>query len=665
MVCTTMIDENFQINIEEHINLPDENGNFKCFVTCKDEETIINVFNDLINNDRGEGSLRNSIICDEYLYDDNFSSIFILSQEQIDELEKDPRVQQVTKLPLPKNNLCITQGLQIDKTSTNNGNDDNYALSRCCQLSSLNLPNQYTYTYTGSGVDVVIVDTGIKADHPEWRSRASGNSRLQQIDWSLFYTLTSATTQNVTLDGAFNIYLNESFRPEVLTWYHTERRNNGVSTNASPLVYSFVLPATGVAPYKFVISTTSGGTPLIGANITNNATSSGTVSLTANYNSIPTVLYYFLSGDGFNIDPGNLITPTRYNTQDLSFYTDTDGHGTHCTGTVAGSAFGWAKEANIYTMTSIDVNNGYGSTWLYGLPLVLAWHQWKQTHPSLSARPTVCSNSWRIPALGGVQAYYYPEYSSFNNVVKQMVQAGIHFVRAAGNENIRLVPFGDPLYGAGAVGDGQYSFRIGTPGWPANETTGPLVLVGATDYLAGVLGDGILSGYESKASFSTRGTAVQIFSPGTNIQSAWPTTGFATYRNGVFGSYGARKISGTSMACPQVAGMMATILEQFPTATPQELLNFIRANAITGNIYDYGSNSGTSSLCGAPNLFMYRFPGDQYYFAGKNEGNFTFNNNFYALSGSIPINLSPILLSNYNTYTHYYSSLNIALTALS
>ena len=73
--------ENFQINIEEHINLPDENGNFKCFVTCKDEETIINVFNDLINNDRGEGSLRNSIICDEYLYDDNFSSIFILSQE--------------------------------------------------------------------------------------------------------------------------------------------------------------------------------------------------------------------------------------------------------------------------------------------------------------------------------------------------------------------------------------------------------------------------------------------------------------------------------------------------------------------------------------------------------------------------------------------------------
>jgi subtilisin family serine protease len=40
----------------------------------------------------------------------------------------------------------------------------------------------YTYTLTGEGVDVVIQDSGLQVNHPEFNDEA-GNSRVQQINW--------------------------------------------------------------------------------------------------------------------------------------------------------------------------------------------------------------------------------------------------------------------------------------------------------------------------------------------------------------------------------------------------------------------------------------------------------------------------------------------------
>jgi subtilisin family serine protease len=40
----------------------------------------------------------------------------------------------------------------------------------------------YTYTHDGEGVDIVIMDTGIDASHPEWKG-ADGVTRFQAIDW--------------------------------------------------------------------------------------------------------------------------------------------------------------------------------------------------------------------------------------------------------------------------------------------------------------------------------------------------------------------------------------------------------------------------------------------------------------------------------------------------
>lgn len=48
--------------------------------------------------------------------------------------------------------------------------------------SSFNISGSYYYTLDGTGVDIVIQDSGIVANHPEWQDK-EGNSRLQEIDW--------------------------------------------------------------------------------------------------------------------------------------------------------------------------------------------------------------------------------------------------------------------------------------------------------------------------------------------------------------------------------------------------------------------------------------------------------------------------------------------------
>ena len=70
------------------------------------------------------------------------------------------------------------------------------------------------------------------------------------------------------------------------------------------------------------------------------------------------------------------------------------------------------------------------------------------------------------------------------------------------------------------------------------------------------------------ASFSNYGKKeVDVFAPGVNIYSTIPGT--ATYGNA----------SGTSMACPVVAGIAALILEYYPNLTPQQLKLAIQNSA--------------------------------------------------------------------------------------
>lgn len=116
---------------------------------------------------------------------------YSLSEEEVAALKGDPRVLDVEEPPSNREDISIgIRGRQVGvfkKTDLSDIAAVNWGLRRCIDKdnpygTSTEVTGDYTYNLDGTGVDVVIQDSGIQADHPEWQD-ADGNSRLQQIDW--------------------------------------------------------------------------------------------------------------------------------------------------------------------------------------------------------------------------------------------------------------------------------------------------------------------------------------------------------------------------------------------------------------------------------------------------------------------------------------------------
>lgn len=772
----------FLPQVKEHIEKIDNLCNVipknNYLVSCENEPTIISLFDELTDPNKGNGFLKTNIECINYMYDDENSCIFNLTEDQYLQLRNDVRVKNIFKLPLFKAQTSFTQSLCPDRSSLQGTQFDNWGLSRCCSLSSTNLPQEINYYYTGSGVDIVMIDEGILAngslgehndptnpnpvyrkEHPEFRDR-NGNSRLQLIDWTLLYTITSPTEYTVSVSGN-KIYLNNIPNPPILTYENSVKgdgywgqnyRNIFWRTFNNPKIYKFNLNNLSSTPYRFVISNSPHGFPLSGkptTNLINNNSNVGDLILTGQYfgsdgfsaftssfqvipvSGLPYIMYYYLSSNaGPILSSGNIITPTYYNTQNEKFYTSDAGirttayithnnntyyydgpginfwHGSATTSVAAGSTYGFAKDANIYFMNSIGYGAYYGMPYMtnnfLGIDLVILWHKWKKTQPSLSARPTVVNNSW---GFGGLQLgcnYSYinsspsnpqpipilaPSINFIDEKVKEAITNGIHFIKSAGNLGILNVKFGDTLYNECSAqfqlieNDGidgitirnitAFSFREGSPKWPEYEESGPVINVG------GINNNIIKNSFEVKAAYSNYGPSITLFAPSDYIQSTfsgvsggWPS--FSPYKGYKSGNYQVNKWTGTSFSSPLVAGIVATILEKYPQASPLALKNFLIANSIKNCIFDYipelppPVQFPVYILSGSPNLFAYQFPGKQYFFNDLNSvSSVNIGNDNYLLSSNFNSYTSPILSSSsYTSFSHTFSSLSSALINL-
>lgn len=117
---------------------------------------------------------------------------YALTDQEAALLRSDPRV---FSLEIPPNQrtdvtpiIMASQSSNFTKTGTaDSGDNVNYALLRSSKATNIYgtgtaAAGTYDYILDGSGVDVVIQDSGIEVNHPEFRD-ANGASRVQLIDW--------------------------------------------------------------------------------------------------------------------------------------------------------------------------------------------------------------------------------------------------------------------------------------------------------------------------------------------------------------------------------------------------------------------------------------------------------------------------------------------------
>jgi subtilisin family serine protease len=121
------------------------------------------------------------------------STHYSLTDEEAEELKNDSRVLDVV-IPLKNRDdvKIINNASQTGKFEKFNQHNRygylNWGMFRCMQTTNTygtgsgSTTDTFTYNLDGTGVDVVIVDSGIQVDHPEFND-ADGNSRVQQINW--------------------------------------------------------------------------------------------------------------------------------------------------------------------------------------------------------------------------------------------------------------------------------------------------------------------------------------------------------------------------------------------------------------------------------------------------------------------------------------------------
>lgn len=210
---------------------------------------------------------------------------------------------------------------------------------------------------------------------------------------------------------------------------------------------------------------------------------------------------------------------------------DGHGHGTHCSGVIGA------------THKRSGVRGVMGKVKIFGVKFLTdrgsgtTENAIKSIDYAIKRGANVLSNSW-----GG---------GGFSQALKDAIvaanEAGIVFVAAAGNSN--------------ANNDTKDTY-------PANYAVDNVISVGA------------MAGTGKRSSFSNYGkTKVHVFAPGSNILSTVTNNGY-------------KKMSGTSMACPHVAGGIGLLLASSPNLTPLEVRERLEATAVRNGLVDKYTTSG-------------------------------------------------------------------------
>ena len=450
---------------------------------------------------------------------------FLLTDEEAIALETDARILAVEIPPDQRTDIEIgfrtTQTANFTKpTSLDNATYVNWGLRRSIMESNsygnaISTDNEFPYALTGKGVDIVIQDSGIEPNHPDFLD-SNGVSRVKPIDWYAAQSVVSGT-------------------------------------------------------------------------------------------------------------------------QSANYDRDLDGHGTLCASIAAGNVYGFAKDANIYSMKVAGLEgpgDSSGTSVSDCFDAIKEWHNAKT-----NGRPTVVNMSWGylstqttdpdsgtyrgtgwtwgvdyntdsslwqgtgiVNPIIGTTRLIPVRVASVDADVDELISAGVHVAIAAGNDYYK----GD--LSSGVEYNNSVTFGATTLFYARGSSphSDDAFIVGSID--TNVQQEG--TAYKDKtADSSSRGPRVNIWAPGTNIVGAVSTTTtYTTQPSPLDATYKIGINSGTSFSAPQVVGVTALHLESLKQSTPAQLKTKLLSEAKTV-MYDTASDtdyaSFTTSLLGASNKVLF------------------------------------------------------------
>jgi Subtilase family len=327
-------------------------------------------------------------------------------------------------------------------------------------------------------------------------------------------------------------------------------------------------------------------------------------------------------------------------------------HGTHVAGIAAGKNYGYAKGAKLYSMRIFDNTAGGTKSFTNSIgtafDLIKYWHNAKPNDISTGRkRPTIVNMSWGYAwyysgnpnnttakvitnityrgvahnytnkvsyqtaygQVGGLHGFRVP---SVDAQIADGMAAGIIYVAAAGNYGHKVdvssgLDFNNyyksSVYGINPPNTPTYYHRGSSPQGTIQVSAGDYVILNSNGTLK-----------EQLATYSERGPGCDVISPGTYITSS--TSNLSTFAPFAYnfgtqaqaGTFKACKISGTSMATPQVTGVCALHLARHPETTPAQMKTWLTTNA-KKNLVNTTTTSddwlNSRALLTGPNNYLY------------------------------------------------------------
>ena len=487
----------------------------------------------------------------------------------------------------------------------------------------------YQYIYDGSNVDIVVMDSGVYAAHPEFLND-DGTTRVKDIvlDAPLLIDPTWFTvTNNYTYtkwDGSTGIATDKAIE----WWEFSNTRSNAYANIGTVNINnsSYTAARAGVAGTS--VSLTNGHGTAAASVAAGNAFGHAFKSTIW---SVPCV-----SGNvGLGIEEAYDLIKIFHKYKPIDNVLDVKRP------TVINSSWGYQAAARAY--------NSHYTRWRGSQQYLYFNYQYNANVPD--ARVVVIGFTNQVSG-----AYRSWTTSSRSNAIdaaaREMMAEGVIHIAAAGNNDQRIgIGSTDPSrldacmdrwFGSGdprpeftnygiwltpmggkewmnPMGIGYTSTEIVDNTDPENPVvTGydefyPVVAVGALDDY--VINNG--GPKERKANYSNYGPGIDVWAPADDMLAAGsPTSGYQDYLRYGTSFYDAY-FNGTSAAAPVVTGVVACFLQRYPSASSRNVKDWLRT--ITG---DGGSRDAAATLW------------DQYPYATYPETNYLFHTATYNLGNS-------------------------------